>query len=59
MSERRVASGWVVEVVDIACNSVFGFESGIEFGAPDQFSFQGLEESFDYGVVIGGSFAGP
>ena len=37
IAERGVASGWIVEAVDVTANGVFGVLSGLESGPPDEF----------------------
>ena len=46
-----MASDEIVEAVDISGNGGLSIGAGKERGAPDQFSFQRLEECFDHGIV--------
>ena len=36
VAERRMASGWIVEAVDVPANGVFGLVTGLKAGPPDE-----------------------
>src|SRR5258708_13025067 len=49
--ERRMAADGIVEAVDVTADCARGFDPALEYGAPDEFGLEGLEERLDHGVV--------